>query len=202
MKKHNNHIMASNDSTITPFSICIPRVIQYVTEQQIRDVFNQFFESGEQDYVARVDMVERADSNTGEPFFLVFVHFTDQFWEIFAAPLAKDDEISYPQRPSLLLLSQGKEVKLTYDRHWFWKLRRNTSNQNNSKKATSTSRPKVMTDRDEQEFMEFQRRRAAIRAEQANASSDDNSLQKFLENSYTDCSLRVDASNARLPAEE
>ena len=183
MKKHNNHIMAS--TTITPFSICIPRVIQYVTEQQIRDVFNQFFESGEQDYVARVDMVERADSNPGGPFFLVFVHFTDQFWGIYAAPLPDDHSLDSGGRNTLLLLTDGKEVKLTYDRHWFWKLRRNTSNQILSKKTNSTSRPEVMTPRDEQEFMEFQRRRAAIRAEQALASSDDSSLQQFLDNSLT-----------------
>jgi len=146
-------------------SICIPRAVKHVTDDWIAQTFNAFFGC---ECVERVDMKERFDRNTSEQFWVVFVHFNDQA-RLTAASNAESGLLD--QSRFISTIDSGKEAKITYDRQWFWKCRQNTAK---SQSKPKSSGPRLMTEQDEQEFAEFQRRRAEIRAEQASSTSSNN----------------------------
>ena len=168
MSVNNQSTMSSN-----ALSICIPRAVSHVTDEQVTQVFNAFFGA---DVVSRIDMKERHDRNTGELFWIVFVHFSDETRGI-AQRNAEGGLLD--QSKFIADIDADKQVKITYDRHWFWKCRKNNAK---SQSKPKSSGPRLMTEQDEQEFAEFQRRRAEIRQEQAAASSNVQTLEEHLAN--------------------
>ena len=146
------------------FSICIPRAVAHVTSEQVSDVFNHFFNG---DVVARVDMVERTDHKTGEMFWLIFVHFKPEVHE-----MAEHQATQGNNDPKQFIddINNDIQSKIIYDKHWFWKCRLNKANKK-VPTETAPSGPRLMTEKDETEFKEFQERREKIMAEAAKCTS-------------------------------
>ena len=88
--------------TSTNPSIRIPRVFPNITEDRIRGVFEDL----EWGTISKIDMVPRTNQH-GEDYNLVFVHF--ESWAM-------------AQRPSAEALANDKEVKITYDEPWYWRI--------------------------------------------------------------------------------
>ena len=125
----------------------------FVTSEQVRDVFDTIFnedltsttpEGGRA--VERVDMVEREDRNTEEPYYMIFVHFKHSLQEFHDCG-APDDAIAFMQA-----LTDGEEKKVVYSGNWFWKCRVN-------KGTKRTAGPRLMTVKDEEEFAAMQAKR-------------------------------------------
>lgn len=159
--------MASNS-----FSICIPRAVQHVTEDQVTRTFCEFFRSN---CVEKVDMVERNDRNTGEPYWMVFVHFNGEEQasaEAIAAAGLMD------QKKFITDINANKQCSIVYYKQWFWKCRRNNAARI-EKKSTG---PRLMTSDDEAQFAEFQKKRAAMLLETAKraAPSSADTLEGYL----------------------
>ena len=89
---------------ITEPSICIPRTLNNVTRQQVKEVFETVIGRGT---VERVDIVANKQ-NDGQPFCRIFVHF--RYWP------NSDEIMSIRQR-----LLDGEMIKVVYDNPWFWK---------------------------------------------------------------------------------
>ena len=85
-------------------SICIPRVFNNIAEKKIRQVFDEL-NLGK---ISRIDIKERKNEK-GEVFNRVYIHFEKWFWN-------EDAQIA---RRKLIL---GKEIKIIYDKPWFWKV--------------------------------------------------------------------------------
>ena len=83
-------------------SIRIPRVFPNITEDRIRGVFEDL----EWGTISKIDMVARTNQH-GEEYNLVFVHF--ESW-------AHDTEAVREA------LANDKEVKITYDEPWYWRI--------------------------------------------------------------------------------
>ena len=91
--------------------------------------------------VEKVDMITRTDRNTGEPFHVVFIHFSEHMYQSeylsdFAERIDKDEE-----------------VKIQYSPPWFWKVRKNKAATRKEVRAG----PRIMSRRDEEELMKAQR---------------------------------------------
>jgi hypothetical protein len=85
-------------------SICIPRVFNNISELKIRQVFDEL-SLGK---ISRIDIKERKNEK-GEVFNRVYIHFEKWFW----------NEDAQTARRKLTL---GKEIKIIYDKPWFWKV--------------------------------------------------------------------------------
>ena len=89
---------------ITEPSICIPRTLNNVTRQQVKEVFETVIGRGTID---RVDIVV-SRQNDSQPFCRIFVHF--RYW---------------PNTPEIMAIRKrlidGDTVKVVYDNPWFWK---------------------------------------------------------------------------------
>ena len=85
-------------------SICIPRVFNNIAEKKIRQVFDEL-SLGK---ISRIDIKERKNEK-GEVFNRVYIHFEKWFW----------NEDAQTARRKLIL---GKEIKIIYDKPWFWKV--------------------------------------------------------------------------------
>jgi hypothetical protein len=89
---------------ITEPSICIPRTLNNVTRQQVKEVFETVIGRGAID---RVDIVV-SRQNDSQPFCRIFVHF--RYW---------------PNTPEIMAIRKrlidGETVKVVYDNPWFWK---------------------------------------------------------------------------------
>jgi len=85
-------------------SICIPRVFNNISEKKIRQVFDEL-NLGK---IIRIDIKERTNEK-GEVFNRVYIHFEKWFW----------NEDAQTARKKLIL---GKEIKIIYDKPWFWKV--------------------------------------------------------------------------------
>lgn len=91
--------------------------------------------------VEKVDMISRTDRNTGEPFHVVFIHFSEYMYE-------SDYLIDFAER-----INKDEEVKIQYNPPWFWKVRKNKAA---TRKEVRTG-PRIMSRKDEEEFMKAQR---------------------------------------------
>ena len=118
------------------YSVCIPRAKYFVTTEMVKQVFSTIF--GE-DLIERVDRVERSDQNTGEGFWIIFVHFKDN-----------EDTPSNSLAEFMSKLCVEGEVKVIYQDNWFWKVRQTTP-------KPPRKGPRIMTMEDEKEFKEFQK---------------------------------------------
>jgi hypothetical protein len=85
-------------------SICIPRVFNNIAEKKIRQVFDEL-NLGK---ISRIDIKERKNEK-GEVFNRVYIHFEKWFC----------NEDAQTARRKLIL---GKEIKIIYDKPWFWKV--------------------------------------------------------------------------------
>ena len=86
-------------------SIYINYVYENITRERIIETFTEVF-AGE--YIERVDMVRKTNTETEEEYFSVFIHLT-----------------SWPTGQAFQNIRQklidGKDFKLVYDSPWFWK---------------------------------------------------------------------------------
>lgn len=100
-------------------SLCIPRVYHKFDTDYIENVFISVFGlvQDENDIsvscIKKIDLVERTDRRTGEPFNIVFLHFNDG---VEGTP----HNVEFVRK-----IEAGEEVKMTYSYPWFWKLRKN-----------------------------------------------------------------------------
>ena len=89
-----------------------------------------------------IDLVERADRKTSEPFFVAFLHFTQT-----GVPSTKE-LVTFVQR-----IEAGDEIKIEYRHPWFWKVRKN-----NAKRRGRTGGPRVLlSEEDVSELKSFQK---------------------------------------------
>lgn len=134
--------MASNTMIVIP-SVCLPRVYHKFDSNYVEGVFCELF--GPDAYgnscVENIDMISKTDRNTGEKFWLVFIHFSANMY--FSDYLA-----DFVQR-----INSNEEVKIQYNPPWFWKVRKNTS----VKDKNTRSGPRIMSRKDEEELMKAQR---------------------------------------------
>lgn len=135
-------IMASNNVIALP-SVCLPRVYHKFDANYVEGIFCELF--GPDMYgnscVAKVDMISRTDRNTGEPFHVVFIHFSEYMYE-------SDYLNDFAER-----INKDEEVKIQYNPPWFWKVRKNKAA---TRKEVRTG-PRIMSRKDEEEFMKAQR---------------------------------------------
>ena len=118
----NSKMSSTSPSSSFP-SLCIPWVHLNITEERIRNVFEQP-DFGE---IERIDSVTKTDKNDREHQ-RVFVHFKSCSEN---AQAAKAKE----------MLQAGESIKLVYDDPWFWKVWISKSERpENRKKSSSRSR--------------------------------------------------------------
>ena len=136
-------------------SICIPRVWHKFDRDYVEGIFCELFgptATGDS-CVTQIDMIPKKDRNTGENFWVVFVHFSpDMFSSDYLADFA--DRIT-----------KDEEVKIQYNPPWFWKVRKNKG----TRKERARPGPRIMSARDEQEFMAKQKQILAERAATSSA---------------------------------
>jgi hypothetical protein len=113
-------------------SVCIPRVMYYIDENKFHDVFTKLFgyaasddnDGNPQSCIKRVDMLAREDRKTGEPYWLVFLHFHEVFRsqesDFFAHQINEMNDL----------------VSIVYDEPWFWKVRKNEGTRIEPKKVS------------------------------------------------------------------
>lgn len=134
--------MASNNVIALP-SVCLPRVYHKFDANYVEGIFCELF--GPDMYgnscVEKVDMISRTDRNTGEPFHVVFIHFSEYMYE-------SDYLNDFAER-----INKDEEVKIQYNPPWFWKVRKNKAA---TRKEVRTG-PRIMSRKDEEEFMKAQR---------------------------------------------
>ena len=116
--------------TIQIPSLCIPRVYHKFDEAYIEQVFCQLFGlvRGNKTCIERIDLVSRSDRNTGEPFYVAFLHFNAP-----GVPHTKELE-TFVQR-----IEAGDEIKIEYSHPWFWKVRKN-----NAKRRGHAAGPRML----------------------------------------------------------
>ena len=97
-------------------SLCIPRVTQHCSVENVRDVFNQLFDG---EFVENVDVSYTVDS-TGTPFQVMFIHFrevpADEHTLAFYAKMEEDKMVKvmtgYKKYFWKVFLNRGKkEIK-------------------------------------------------------------------------------------------
>ena len=111
------------------YSICIKRTSPFVFEQHVRATFDQLFEL--EGAVERVDIIERIDNRTSQPFHIVFVHFSDKLNRQHGSA---DNFFS-------AIDSKG-EARVIYNEPWFFKCYKITTN-------PAPAPPRMMTEADE-----------------------------------------------------
>jgi hypothetical protein len=84
-------------------SICIPRVFNNISEERIRNVFEQLHLGK----ISRIDLIDRTNER-GEKYKRAFIHF--EYWF--------NTQDAFTARSKLL---EKKELKIVYDNPWFWK---------------------------------------------------------------------------------
>ena len=151
--------MASNTMITIP-SLCLLRVYHKFDSNYVEGVFCELF--GPNAYgnscVENVDMISKMDRNTGDKFWLVFVHFSENMYR----SEYLDD---FVQR-----INNDEEVKIQYNPPWFWKARKNTS----VKEKNTRTGPRIMSRKDEEEFMKAQREILAERNKNSGKTEETN----------------------------
>ena len=110
-------------------SLCIPRVYHKFDEAFIEQVFCQLFGSVDgKTCIERIDLVDRVDRNTSQPFYVAFLHFTEA-----GVPRTKE-LVTFVER-----IEAGDEVKIEYSHPWFWKVRKN-----NAKRRGRAAGPRML----------------------------------------------------------
>ena len=123
---------------MSTFSICIKRTSAYVFQEEIAATFNQLFGV---ECVERVDLIERIDTKTNQPFHIAFVHFTNLLRGI-DNPTA-ETFFSKIEKHSM--------TKVIYNDPWFFQCYRVIE----KTEAKAKSAPRLATEEDEKAFKEF-----------------------------------------------
>ena len=156
-------IMNSNNVIELP-SCCLPRIYHKFDANYVEGIFCELF--GPDAYggscIQRIDIIERADRNTGEAFKVVFLHFSEHM-------IHSDYLSDFADR-----INNDEEVKIQYNPPWFWKVRKNKAA---SRKEVRTG-PRIMSRKDEEEFMKAQRE---ILQERDNSSANNTQEDKAAE---------------------
>jgi len=149
-------------------SVCLPRVWCNFDKNYIEGIFCELFgpDADGDSCVARIDMIPKKDHNTGEDFWVVFVHFsfsmiTSNFLEDFV------DRIN-----------ANEEIKIQYNPPWFWKVRKNTG----TRKEPTRNGPRIMSRKDEELLMATQKQILSERNQnQASDAETDDYREKVLD---------------------
>lgn len=120
-------------------------------------------------------MVERNDRTTGEPYWMVFVHFNGEE-QTSAEQIASAGLMD--QKKFITDINANKQCSIVYFKQWFWKCRRN----NAPRREKQSTGPRLMTSDDEAQFAEFQKKRAAVLLETAKRAGADSAdtLEAYL----------------------
>lgn len=124
-------------------SVCLPRIFYKFDANYVEEVFCELFgpDATGNSCVDRIDVIERTDRNTGEPFNVVFIHFSEYM-------VQTEFIMDFVNR-----INNDEEVKIQYNPPWFWKVRKNKAMQKN----VQAPRPRIMSKRDEDELMAAQK---------------------------------------------
>ena len=100
--QHTSNTMQNNNNN--ELSIYIPRVFANISKERVGHIFKSL-KIGE---VSIIDFVPREDSNTGEPYNMAFVHFSE--WYDNTASKNFQDRVTDPDT----------DAKVVYDDPWYW----------------------------------------------------------------------------------
>ena len=139
-------------SYMTIPSVCLPRIWIHFDQAYVENVFCELLgtDSEGNSCVSKIDLVERSDRNTGDAYWLCFVHFSEKMVET-------ETLKAFCERAD-----KGFNLEYDPDRYGkaYWKVRKNTK----SKNPAARSGPRMMSERDEAELLQAQK---AIKEEQA-----------------------------------
>jgi hypothetical protein len=124
---------------MSTFSICIKRTSAYVFQEEIAATFNQLFGV---ECVERIDLIERIDQKSGQPFHIAFVHFTN---------LSRGLENPTAETFFSKIEKSGM-TKVIYNDPWFFQCYRVLEKTTTTK---SKSGPRLATEEDEEAFKVF-----------------------------------------------
>lgn len=148
-------------SNIAIPSVCLPRIYNKFDANYVEGIFCELF--GPDMYgnscVEKVDIISRTDRNTGEPFHVVFVHFSKEMYH-------NDYLNDFAER-----INNDEEIKLQYNPPWFWKVRKNNAN----KRKEERTGPRIMSRKDEAELMKAQREIIQNRNNKTSSKDEDES---------------------------
>jgi hypothetical protein len=138
-------------------SLCIPRAMTYTTVADVTQVFNQLFEGN---FVKNVDERTQTDSH-GQTFKMFYIHFfpdmTSLEMEVFKQKMEEDGVVQ-------VMTGRGK---------WFWKVYLNKS----EKKSVAVRKgPRIMTEEDEQLFLQWKQNRNQAAAEEPTSAFSEEEL--------------------------
>ena len=141
--------------TIVIPSLCIPRVYYKFDEAFIEQVFCHLFGTVRgRSCVERIDLINRQDRNTGEPFHVVFVHFVE-------SGVTETKELkAFVER-----IEAGNEVKIEYSHPWFWKVRKNQA----KRRGRAAGPRMLLSEEDVEEVKQHQKKYHEQRASAAAA---------------------------------
>ena len=121
--------MTSNNVIAIP-SVCLPRVYHKFDANYVEGIFCELF--GPDAYgnscVDKVDMISRTDRNTGEPFHVVFVHFSEHMYQ---------SEYLSDFANGLTRMKRSRSSTTP----WFWKVRKNKAASRKDTHRTSHYEP-------------------------------------------------------------
>lgn len=136
-------------------SLCIPRVYHKFDEAYIEQVFCRLFGTVRgRSCVERIDLINRQDRNTGEPFHVAFIHFVE-------SGVAETKELkTFVER-----IEAGSEVKIEYSYPWFWKVRKNQA----KRRGRAAGPRMLLSEEDVEEVKQHQKKYQEQRASAAAA---------------------------------
>lgn len=168
-------------------SICIPRVWHKFDRNYVEGIFCELFgpDANGESCVARIDMIPKKDRNTGEDFWVVFVHFSPNVF-------SSDYLVDFANR-----IANDEEIKIQYNPPWFWKVRKNKG----TRREQGRAGPRIMSSRDEEEFMAKQKEilaeRAANQTQVAEEDLQEAYREKVLEQAETERSIHPQGGQRR-----
>ena len=132
-------------STTAIPSICLPRIYFQFDEDYVAGVFNAMFgtDINGNSCVDHIDFLGRQDRNTGEPYWLCFVHFSN------------DGFTSTPEIENYVKrINNGEVVNIQYDypKKWYWKSSKNNKPNGQTASPDKKLGPRIMPQEDQDEL--------------------------------------------------
>tara|TARA_Y100000389_G_scaffold92330_1_gene89013 strand:+ start:1522 stop:2025 length:504 start_codon:yes stop_codon:yes gene_type:complete len=134
-------------STTAIPSICLPRIYFQFDEEYVAGVFNAMFgtDINGNSCVDHIDFLGRQDRNTGEPYWLCFVHFSN------------DGFTSTPEIENYVgRINNGEVVNIQYDypKKWYWKSSKNNKPNGPADSSATDNKqgPRIMPQEDQDEL--------------------------------------------------
>ena len=142
-KPSNQHL--TNMSIIQIPSIFLPRVSHYNDEAYIENVFRAFLGTTNSP-IDHIDMVMKEDTRNGQLYYIAFVFFVplgESQWDTNSVP---DWLNSFAQD-----IENGSRINIIHSHPWFCNVSKNTG------KKQTFSRPRIMSEQDEESIKAAQR---------------------------------------------